>query len=71
MTELFSDTDDTLFSRVLANKDHVLQPYCIAVLPNRPSTQYNLKSQDAQERTNCKNTTPNWNWWRLYYVDAV
>ena len=33
---LFSDTDDALFSRVLANKDHVLQPY----LPDRPSTQY-------------------------------
>ena len=41
MTELFSNTDDTLFSHVLANKDHVLQPY----LPDRPSTQYNLRAK--------------------------
>ena len=41
VSELFSDTDDALFSRVLANKDHVLQPY----LPDRQSTQYNLRAK--------------------------
>jgi len=41
VSELFSGTDDALFSRVLANKDHVLQPY----LPDRPSTQYNLRAK--------------------------
>ena len=41
VSELFGDTDDALFSRVLANKDHVLQPY----LTGRPSTQYNLRAK--------------------------
>ena len=41
VTELFIDSDNALFSRILANSDHVLQPY----LPDRRSMQYNLRAK--------------------------
>jgi len=64
VTELFIDSDNALFSRILANSDHVLQPY----LPDRPSMQYNLRAKTHNKELIVK--TPHLTD-RLYHVDAV
>jgi len=38
---MFEEADDKLFSRILANNNHVLQQY----LSNRTNTQYNTKTR--------------------------
>ena len=40
VAELFDEADETLFHRILANNNHVLQPY----LPDRSSSQYNSRT---------------------------
>ena len=39
LAEMFDEADESLFSRVLTNRNHVLQSH----LPDRPSSQYNLR----------------------------
>jgi len=39
ITELFDEADETLFGSILANSNHVLQPY----LPELSLSQYNLR----------------------------
>jgi len=36
ITELFSDADDAFFERIMANSEHVLQPF----LPKKPDLSY-------------------------------
>jgi len=41
VTEMFAESDDKFFGRVLGNNNHVLQQY----LSERPHSQYNTRSQ--------------------------
>ena len=40
LSEMFDDTDEQLFTRILTNQNHVLQSY----LPERTRPQYNLRT---------------------------
>jgi len=40
VAEMFDEADETLFHRILANNNHVLQSY----LPDRSCSQYNLRT---------------------------
>jgi len=49
---MFEEADDKLFSRILANNNHVLQQY----LSNRTNTQYNTRTR-AHNKTLISKTT--------------
>jgi len=52
VTEMFEDADDKFFGRVLANENHVLQQY----LPERPSSQYNIRTRTHNKTLITKTT---------------
>jgi len=52
VTEMFEEADDKLFSRILANNNHVLQQY----LSNRTNSQYNTGTR-AHNKTLISKTT--------------